>query len=110
MIKFINFGLGIYNWAEDQAQNSDKAWTVLLVRLPVLFAKLVKYIILLPLNEIAKAIIGDKVVGVVKQNVNYYAEGAEWYIDELINKNPSEMTSEELFHLSYLYAELNDVK
>lgn len=110
MIKFINFGLGIYNWSEDQAQNSDKAWAVLLVRLPVLFAKLVKYIILLPLNEIAKAIIGDKVVGVVKQNVNYYAEGAEWYIDELLNKNSDEMTSEELFHLSYLYAELNDVK
>ncbi len=110
MIKFINFGLGIYNWAEGQVQNSDKAWAVLLVRLPVLFAKLVKYVILLPLNELAKAIIGDKVVGVVKQSVNYYADGAEWYIDELINKKPNDMTSDELFHLSYLYSELSDIK
>lgn len=109
MIKFINFGLGIYNWAENQVQNSNNVWIILLIRLPVLFAKLIKYIILFPLNEIAKAIIGDKVVGVVKQNINYYADAAEWYIEELINKNPADMTHDELFHLSYLYTELSDV-
>lgn len=108
MLKFINFGLGIYNWAEDQIQNSDKAWVILLVRLPVLFAKLVKYVIIFPLYEIAKAVIGDKVVGVVYQKVNYYADGAEWYIDELIVKNANEMTSEELFDLSYFNTELSD--
>jgi hypothetical protein len=110
MLKFINFGLGIYNWAEEQGQTSDKGWVVLLIRLPVLFAKLVKYLVLFPLNELAKIFVGDKVVGVVKQNVNYYADAAEWYVDELITKNPNDMTSEELFHLSYLYTELSDVK
>lgn len=110
MIKFINFGLGIYNWAEEQGQNSSKGWVVLLIRIPVLFAKLIKYVILFPLTELAKVFVGDKVVGVVKQNVNYYAEAADWYIDELITMNPNEMTSEELFNLSYLYTELGDVK
>ncbi len=110
MLKFINFGLGIYNWAEEQGQTSANVWVLLFIRLPVLFAKVVKYIILFPLYELAKVFIGDKVVGVVKQNVNYYADFAEWYVDELINKNPNEMTSEELFHLSYLYSELGDVK
>lgn len=110
MFKFINFGLGIYNWAEEQGQTSTKTWVVLLIRLPVIFAKIIKYIIMLPLYELAKIFVGDKVVGVVKQNVNYYADAAEWYVDELINKKPNEMSSEELFHLSYLYTELSEVK
>jgi hypothetical protein len=110
MFKFINFGLGIYNWAEVQGQTSTKAWVVLLIRLPIIFAKIIKYIIMLPLYELAKLFVGDKVVGIVKQKVNYYAEAAEWYVDELITKNPNDMTSEELFHLSYLYTELSDVK
>ena len=110
MFKFINFGLGIYNWAEEQGQTSTKTWVVLLIRLPVIFAKIIKYIIMLPLYELAKLFVGDKVVGVVKQQMNYYADAAEWYVDELISKNPNDMTSEELFHLSYLYTELSDVK
>jgi hypothetical protein len=110
MFKFINFGLGIYNWAEEQGQTSSKSWVVLLIRLPVIFAKIIKYIIMLPLYELAKIFVGDKVVGVVKQNVNYYADAAEWYVDELITKNSSDMSSEELFHLSYLYTELSDAK
>jgi len=110
MFKFINFGLGIYNLAEEQGQTSTKTWVVLLIRLPVIFAKIIKYIIMLPLYELAKLFVGDKVVGVVKQQMNYYADAAEWYVDELISKNPNDMTSEELFHLSYLYTELSDVK
>lgn len=110
MFRFINFGLGVYNWAEEQGQNSDKIWVVLLVRIPVLFAKLVKYIILFPLYELAKAIVGDKIVGVVKRKVDYYADAADWYIEELINTNPNDMSGEELFHLSHLYSELSDVK
>lgn len=109
MLKFINFGLGIYNWAEEQGQTSDKGWVLLLIRLPVLFAKLIKYVVLFPLTELAKIFVGDKVVGVVTQTVNYYAEAAEWYVEELINVNPDNMTNEELFHLSYLYSELSDV-
>lgn len=110
MLRFINFGLGIYNWAEDQGQNASSPWVLLLVRVPVLIAKLVKYLVLFPLYELAKAIVGDKVVGVVKKKVNYYGDAAEWYIDELILKDPAEMTSDELFHLSYLYTELSDIR
>lgn len=110
IFKFINFGLGVYYWAEEQGQSSTKPWVLLLIRIPVLFAKLIKYVILFPLYELTKAIVGDKVVGVVKSKVNYYAEAAEWYIDDLISKNPEEMTSDELFHLSYIYSELSDVK
>lgn len=63
---YSNFGLGIYNWTKEQAQNSSSNWILLFVRLPVIFAKIIKYIILFPLYEIAKLIVGDKVAGIVK--------------------------------------------
>jgi hypothetical protein len=110
LFAFINFGLGVYNWAEREGQNSSRPWVLLLVRIPVLFAKLIKYLILFPLYELTKAIVGEKVVGVVKRKVNYYAEAADWYIEELMHKDPLIMTSDELFHLSYIYSELSDVK
>lgn len=110
MLKFINFGLGIYNWAENAGRYSDKFLIIILIRLPVWFAKLVKYLIVLPLTELAKVFVDDKVVGVVKQKVHYYADAAEWYIDELITMNSNDMTSEELFHLSYLYTELGKAR
>lgn len=109
MLWFINFGLGIYNWAESESR-SAAWWIQILVAIPNLFALIVKYIILLPLYEIAKVVVDEKVLGVVKENVNYYADAAEWYIEELMSKNPNGMTSDELFHLSYLYTELSDAK
>ncbi len=109
MIWFINFGLKIYNWAEDRSLDAA-LWVQLLVAIPNLFAHLVKYVFLFPLYEIAKLIVGDKIVGIVKEKVNYFAGAAEWYIDDLISKNPDEMSSEELFHLSHLYSELTDIK
>lgn len=107
MIKFINGGLSIYRWAEEHGSGASP-WVLLLVRLPVLFAKAVKYILLFPAYELARAFVGDKIVGIVKQNVNYYADAAEWYVDDLIKKDPELMTREELFHLSHLYTELGD--
>lgn len=109
MFWFINFGLGIYNWANRESVVSN-VWVQLLVQIPVLISLAIKYIVLLPIYEIAKLIVGDKVVGVVKQKVDYYAGGAQWYINELLSKEPSGMSEQELFDLSYLYTELSDVK
>lgn len=110
MIRFINFGLGIYHWAERQGQTSSNNWVVLLIRLPVLFGKLVKYVILFPLYELAKILIGDKVLGVVKTKVSYYAGIAEWYAEQLMSKLPQDMTRDELFDLSHLHSELRHVE
>ena len=109
MLWLINFGLSIFNWAESEGQTAAW-WIQLLIAIPVLFALAIKYIILFPLYEIAKLFVGDKILGIVKKNVNYYADAADWYVEELINKNPNDMTSDELFHLSYLNTELSDVK
>ncbi|NLJ06389.1 MAG: hypothetical protein GX437_01835 [Sphingobacteriales bacterium] len=109
MLWFINVGLKIYNWADRESEYT-KWWIELIVQIPMIISIAIKYILLFPLYEIAKLIVGDKIVGIVKRNVNYYAGGAEWYIDDLINKNPAEMTEQELFDLSYLYSEFSNVK
>ena len=109
MVWFINFGLVFYKWAERNWQHS-KGWAILIIRLPVFFAKLVKYIILLPLTELAKALVGNKVMGLVKQKTNCYAEASDWYIEYLINSDSADLSEEELIHLSILHTELSDVK
>jgi len=110
MFKLINIGLKVFYWAEQKGLESEGPWVSLLVMIPVLFAKLVKYVILLPIYEMAKIVVRDKVTGVVKRNVNYYANAADWYIEELMNKKPLAMNKDELFHLSIIYNELSDVK
>jgi hypothetical protein len=109
MVWFINFGLKIYYWAE--SESSVAAWWIqLLVAIPNLFALAIKFILLFPLYEIAKAVVNDKIVGIVTKKVDYYAGAAVWYINDLLTKNPIDMSSDELFHLSYIYSELSDVK
>ena len=109
MVRLVNFGLGAYHWAESRAEESASVWVLLLVRGPVLLAKAAKYVVLLPAYELAKVFVGDRVVGVVTTDVSYFAEAAEWYIEELLGKDPQEMVDEELYHLSYLYRELGQV-
>ena len=103
--KFINFGLKLYNWAETESNKSEASWigiVILIIKIPVIFAYLIKYLILFPLYEISKIIWGDKQIGEVKEVVNYYANVADWYIEELINKNINEMDEDDLITLSYL--------
>ena len=41
--------------------------------------------------------------------MKYYAEGAEWYIDDLLMKQVENMSDEEIEHLFYLYDDLKSV-
>lgn len=108
MLWFINFGLGVFNWAHRESEVSTW-WIQLLVNIPVLISYLIKYVVLFPLYELAKVLVKDKVVGVVKQRVSYYVGAAEWYIDDLLNTNPRAMQEDQLYDLSYLYAEFKQV-
>lgn len=108
MIWFVNFGLRIYDWIFISFQRSLGA--MLFLRLIKLIGQFVKYIILFPLYELAKLTVGDKIVGVVKKKANYYANAADWYIEDLIQKKPIEMNEQELYDLSYLYTELTEVE
>lgn len=109
MLKFINFGYAIFEWADYQSKESGKWYFQLFVFTPVLFAGAFKYIILFPLYEIAKLFMKDRIVGVVKQRVKYYSDAAEWYIEDLLKKPVAQMSDEELDHLFYLYDDLKSV-
>lgn len=114
MVSFINYGLYFYrksvNMADDLMEN-EKGGCVfsILVMITVLLAKAVRFLVIWPVYMTIKIFVGNRVVGVVKQKVNYYANLAEWYIQDLINKKPSEMSEEELFHLSYFYGQLKQM-
>ena len=108
MVGEVNYGLGIYNWANQESQFANFL-VKLFVQLPVLAAWLIKYIILLPLYELAKVLVGDRIVGIVRQNLFYYAGVADWYVLEILNKPEQDLTSDDLFALSHLYTEIKDV-
>ncbi len=109
MVGCVNFGLKIYRFVAPPEDHPEPGLRNLLVGVPTLFAKVIKWFIIWPLYQIAKMIIGDKVVGVVTQDVRYYAGASDWYVEELLNKPPAEMDEEELLHLSHLYTELMEV-
>ena len=82
MYWFIEFGIGIYNW---MSQTFPRSLAIqLFLRIIKLFAQLVKYLVLFPLYELAKLAVGTKVVGIVKEKANYYANAADWYIEDLL--------------------------
>lgn len=108
MVGMINFGMGIYHWYEDEL--SEKWYFQLLFNIPILVAKTAEYVILYPVYELAKVFFGDHIVRRIVKKQNYYAGGADWYIESLIQKDPEEMTKDELYHLSYMHREFSDVK
>ncbi len=108
MVGMINFGMGIYHWYEDEL--SDKWYFQILFNVPIIVAKTAEYVILYPIYELAKIFFGEKVVRRVVKKQSYYAGGADWYIEQLIQKEPWAMTNNELFDLSYLHREFADVK
>jgi hypothetical protein len=107
MLWFIDFGVGFYFKLSDREDNN---WVKFFLAIPYWLALAVKYLVLFPINGIAKLIIGNKVVGVVKENISYYAGLADWYIKEIISKDHNQMNEEELFDLSYLYKEFKDFR
>lgn len=108
-IKFINFGLAVYNRACTLDRHANKWWLTFIIQAPLIFSKAVKYLVLWPCFELAKLFVGDKVVGVVKENLNYYAGFADWYIEDLMEKDISTMSSDELFHLSLMNSEFSKI-
>jgi len=110
MLRFVNFGVLFYNSIAQRAAGKEiSIWVWLIFNFPEYLARFVRYIIIFPLYTVAKHFVGDKIVGVVKQNTIYYAGAPEWYIETLIEKSPNDMSDDELYDLSYLNTELGSV-
>lgn len=102
---FINVGLAVFRWAERHTRDGAW-WAKLLVLMPVLISMIWKNLVLRPLFFITGLIVKEKVIGAVEKEVSYYAGAADWYIEHLLKKVPSEMDHDELFDLSHVYSAL----
>ena len=103
VFKFIDFGLSAHYTLSDSYH-----WVEQLISgLIQLFSTLVKYIILFPLYEIAKILVKEKRVGIVRKKVSYFGGVAEWYIEDLLKKDRQDFTEQELYDFSSLYNKLS---
>ncbi len=105
---FVNIGLGFYETASHQARNNARH--SLLFDIPVWIAKIIQGIVFYPLYLIAGEIWGDKVLGRNTKTVCYYGGVADWYIQELMERDPKTLTDEEILDLSHAYIELRDIE
>ena len=106
MLGVIDFGITTYNGMRSGCAWS--MWFTISFFIVDFLNKAIKYLVIFPLYEIGKLIVGDKIVGVVKDKVDYYGGSPDWYIEELLAKNPKEMTEEELYNFSDIYTQLAD--
>ncbi|MFQ4143294.1 hypothetical protein [Chlorogloeopsis sp. ULAP02] len=72
-------------------------------------AQILRGVVIQPSFLIAGLVFKDQRICQVKQSVKYYASVADWYVNELLNTDPSNMNDEQLYNLSYLYGEYRDI-
>ncbi|PCI19434.1 hypothetical protein COB64_03825 [Candidatus Wolfebacteria bacterium] len=82
--------------------------------IPVFIANVIalifKKVILYPLYSIAGLFLGDKTVGQVKEEINFYGGYAERYIEKLITMAPQAMNRKQVLDLSSIFTELKNAK
>lgn len=105
VVYLINVGMNFFNIVDYFGLTRNTA-VAFIFGIPLLLARIVQAIFVTPIYLIASMIIGDKTFGKVEEKVNYYADLADWYIEDLIHKDTQNLSSEELFALSHAYAEL----
>lgn len=110
MLWFVNLGFGMYQWSERESRGSDKVWLHFLIHSPLVLATVAKYLVIWPAYALAKAIAGDRVVGIVTKAVDYYGGFAEWYIERLLSKDPGALSVDELIDLGRLYSAIGDLR
>jgi hypothetical protein len=108
---FINVGIFFQSIL---IKSMERCSCLLVIAVPTiitsLFAHLTKWIVLYPIYGLVGLIVGEHRIGKTQRRIRYYAGLADWYIEELINGNPSEFSTKQLFDLSHLYSELKDVR
>lgn len=104
---FVNFGLGVHRFLAENGLANNLV-VGLIIGIPIFLAQILKWIVLYPTYMLVGLILGEKRMGTVTHSVNYYAGAADWYIEELLSKNPNELSREELFDLSFLTGELKN--
>jgi hypothetical protein len=81
----------------------EKRFFRVLVNWPYYFSKGLTLLVVTPIYKLIGHFLRDKVVGVKIRRERYFADFPEHYIDQLLGKEPSQMTWQELRYLSEIY-------
>ncbi len=106
-VKMVNIGLWIRGYIAKKNWH-EHSWIGIPLGLMSWVALALYWVIIFPLYLLAGALLGDRGFKDVTSKVRYYAGAADWYVDDLMQKDPAEMTDDELFDLSYCWRELSD--
>jgi hypothetical protein len=105
MVNLTNFNVNFFN---NFIYRVGSVWHFIF-GIPRFFARIF-YFLVFVLYQPFILIFGNKVVRRVVKKQAYYANFADWYIEELINSRVTDLTDEQLFHLGDIYSDLSQVK
>ncbi|WP_337043801.1 J domain-containing protein [Emticicia sp. 17c] len=105
MVKVTNFNINFFN---NFVYRVGSVWHFIF-GFPKLLARIF-YVVVFVLYQPFILIFGHRVVRRVEKKQAYYANFADWYIQELIHLNRAEFTNDQLFHLGEMYTYLSRVK
>lgn len=74
-----------------------------LVNWPYYFSKGLTLLVVTPIYKLIGHFLRDKVVGVKIRRERYFSDFPEYFIDQLLGKDPNQMTWQELRYLSEIY-------
>ncbi|MBW4475664.1 MAG: hypothetical protein KME54_02025 [Tolypothrix brevis GSE-NOS-MK-07-07A] len=108
---FVNFGICLHNTLLRFLSKLPLIGIFISIPVSIVAAtiEILKGVVIQPSFFIAGLIFKDQRICQVKQSVKYYANFADWYVNELLNTDPSNMSDEQLYNLSHLYGEYRDV-
>ena len=107
IFRLVDFGLGVNQFFVEKGLHNN-IFIGLIIGIPIILAQIFKWLVLFPLYKLVSIFLGDRRIGVVKKKTKYYAGLASWYIEDIMQSDPKQFSSEQLFDLSYIYGELKD--
>ena len=104
----VNLGLGIQAFIIARDWHEKHSWIGVPLGLLSWLALGLFWLIIFPLYSLVAILLGDKGFKDTTATTRYFAGAAEWYIEELMSKDPATLTDDELFDLSRVWGELKD--
>ena len=100
VFKVVNLGLDFYNSLADSGF-SQNIFFAIFFGIPTILGKIFQTVVMYPLYHIVGSLLKNAKFGMVKEEVTYYGDLAEWYIDQLIQTPTEELTVRNIADLAH---------
>ena len=104
----VNLGLWIQNFIVSRNWHEKHSWIGIPLGLLSWLSLGLFWLIIFPLYSLVAALLGDRGFKDTMVTTRYFAGAAEWYIEELMSKDPAALSDDELFDLSRVWGDLKD--